>query len=56
MKFYKNNYEYKQMWFIASAIILLLKKREASEEIINHGKTGLAKVTMNISLYAISFI
>lgn len=38
------------MWFIACAIIFLLRKREVSEEIISHGTAGLAKVTMNITV------
>lgn len=38
------------MWFIPYVKIFLLRKREASEEMINHGRAGLAKVTMNITV------
>lgn len=50
-----------QMWFIAYAIIFLLRKKEASEGIISHNRAGLTKVTMNMTvsirpknLYALS--
>ena len=41
---------YNRIWFIAYAVIFLMRKREASEEIINHGMAGLAKVTRNITV------
>lgn len=38
------------MWFISYAIIFVLRKKEASEEVINHNGAGLAKVTVNITV------
>lgn len=50
------------MWFVAYTRIFLLRKREASEEIINHDRADFATVIMNTAviikpknLYVLSF-
>lgn len=38
------------MWFVAYTRIFLLRKREASEEIINHDRADFATVIMNTAV------